>query len=403
MAEKLTEARITKLRCEPGQKDAMTFDTEQRGLAVRVVAAGSKTYLVQYSQGGRKHRVPLGSTDAISLAAARSAAAGIMGQVAHGANPAIARKAAAEKAKVEALREQMTLSKLVGDWERLHLSGKRPRYQAEAVKALKRAFADWWAKPADKLLRKDVIKVIDGLPASMARATAAYGRACFSWGIKREAVEANPFEALAVKAVTKRERVLTDQELAEVWRAASQTVAPFGPIVCLLLLTGQRRDEVGGMAWSEISDDLKTWTIPPERTKNGKASIVPLAPAATELLHARMTAVRQNRQGLVYPGEGGKPFGNWSKSKAALDKAAGVAEWRLHDLRRTVATGFQKLGVRLEVTEAVLNHVSGSRAGIVGVYQRHDWAEEKVKALAEWAAHVVKLNEVTGEGLRLVA
>ena len=326
-----------------------------------------------------------------------------MGQVAHGANPALDRKTAAEKAKAEALREQMTLGRLVGEWERLHLSGKRPRYQAEAVKALQRAFANWWNKPASNLLRRDAIAVIDELPPSMGRATAAYGRACFAWGIKREAVEANPFEALAVTVAPKRDRVLNDREIARVLQAARGMTAPFGPLVELLLLTGQRREEVGGMAWSEISDDLTKWTIPKERAKNGAASIVPLSAGAIALLQNRLTVMRETRAGLVFPGEGGKQFGGWSKAKAALDEASGVTGWRLHDLRRTVATGLQRLGVRLEVTEAVLNHISGTRAGIVGVYQRHDWAAEKIAALSGWGECVVKLAVPGSEGPRFVA
>lgn len=402
MAIKLTERAIDRLTCEAGRKDALVFDVEQRGLAVRVVAAGSKTYLAQYSSSGRKHRVPLGSVDAISLAAARSAAAAIMGQVAQGANPAVSRKAEAVQAKASALRDQMTLTKLVGDWEKLHLSSRRPRYRTEAVSALKRAFAEWLGRPAERLTRKDVVKVLDQLPPSMARATAAYGRACFSWGLKREAVETNPFEALPVQTVTKRDRVLQDAECERVWRAACAISAPFGPIVRLLMLTGQRREEVGGMAWSELSADLATWTIPAERSKNGQPSVVPLSGPVTDLLQERLDAMRENRRGLVFPGEGGRPFGGWSKSKAALDMASGVTGWRLHDLRRTTATGLQRLGVRLEVTEAVLNHVSGTRSGIVGIYQRHDWAAEKRAALEAWAAHLMAVIE-SGAGLRLVA
>jgi integrase len=106
----------------------------------------------------------------------------------------------------------------------------------------------------------------------------------------------------------------------------------------------------------------------------------------------------------VFPGERGTPFSGWSKAKSALDTASGVSGWWLHDLRRTLATGLQRLGVRLEVTEAVLNHLSGSRAGIIGIYQRHDWAVEKREALDAWAAHVASIVEggvVTNKVVRL--
>jgi integrase len=195
----------------------------------------------------------------------------------------------------------------------------------------------------------------------------------------------------------KRDRVLSDEEAAAIWRAAGAAAQPFGAIVRLLMLTGQRREEVAGMTWAEVSEDFATWTIPATRTKNGIPHLVPLSQPARELLHALASdgpadvqaASRRANRSLVFPGERGTPFGGWSKAKSALDRASGVSGWWLHDLRRTLATGLQRLGVRLEVTEAVLNHLSGSRAGIVGIYQRHDWAAEKRSALDRWSAHLL--------------
>lgn len=395
MGTKLTERAIERLDCPPGSRDRLVFDSEQRGLAVRVVAAGSKSYLAQYVVAGRKRRVPLGSVDAISLAAARTAAATVMGQVAKGADPAGERKAAAVDAKVAAQRERMTLARLVEDWDRLHLAHRSARYRKDATEAMQRALKDWWTRPADRLDRRDVVAVVDRLTPSVARALAAYGRACFTWAQRRGSVPGNPFVSLPVApSNVQRDRVLTDAEAVKVWKAAAADATPYGPIVRLLLLTGQRRDEVRGMGWSEVAVDLETWTIPGERTKNGQPSVVPLSAPARAILQARLAEVREQRRGLVFPGEGGKVmFGNWSKSKAGLDEAAGVTGWRVHDLRRTVATGLQRLGVRLEVTEAVLNHVSGSRGGIVGIYQRHDWKAEKRTALDGWAAHLMAAVE----------
>jgi integrase len=183
-----------------------------------------------------------------------------------------------------------------------------------------------------------------------------------------------------------------------------------------LILTGQRRGEVAGMARDEISPDLMTWTLPGERTKNGIAHTVPLSAPARDILKTMPESEiddQRERHGLVLPGAIGTPFAGWSKAKKALDnaitkarassrgedrhKAALLIPWNVHDLRRTVATGLQRLGVRLEVTEAVLNHISGSRGGIAGVYQRHDWGAEKRAALDAWAAHGISLvNSQTG-------
>ncbi len=144
------------------------------------------------------------------------------------------------------------------------------------------------------------------------------------------------------------------------------------------------------MRWEELSADLSTWTIPARRTKNDRDQIVPLSAMARDVL-----AGMERRDGLVFPSSARTAFSAWSKTKVALDAAIAnarggdpVTPWRLHDLRRTLATGLQRLGVRLEVTEAVLNHISGTRAGIVGIYQRHDWAPEKRTALDGWAARL---------------
>ena len=163
----------------------------------------------------------------------------------------------------------------------------------------------------------------------------------------------------------------------------------FNAIVGALLLTGQRREEVSGLAWNELDSGFSVWTLPAARSKNGKQHVIPLSDEMQTLLRAQP---RLSGIDLVFPGER-DVFSGWSKSKARLDRRSGVSGWTLHDLRRTVATGLQRLGVRLEVTEAVLNHVSGSRAGIVGVYQRHEWADEKRAALAAWGVHVEAIVE----------
>ena len=287
------------------------------------------------------------------------------------------------------------------------------------MRALRTAFADRWQKPAEELNRATVIRTLDSLTRAdrprarragisgtgnaIAARTAAYGRACFAWAAKRDKVSANPFLALPMPdAGPARDRVLTDDELAAIWRAAAATPGSFGRLVQLLLLTGQRRDEVAQMAWSEISPDRTTWTIPGSRTKNGKPHLVPLSEMASGLLPAETDAAERDTA-LVFPGQRGTAFSGWSKSKAEIDEHAGVTGWRIHDLRRTLATGLQALGVRLEVTESVLNHISGSRAGIVGVYQRREWAAEKRAALDSWTQQVQGMLDGQGTGGNVVA
>lgn len=441
---KLTERKIEKIVTEHGRKDRLFFDDAQRGLAVRVTASGGRTYLCQYTLHGHKWRVPLGSCSAVALSKAREAAAALMGDVAKGKNPAAERKEAAAAERARRTRNRLTLHVLIEDWHRLHLTGKRASYAAEAVRALHYAFADHLDDAAEDLDRATVVRALDALTrrrkrkggddkrkgTAMTGRTAAYGRAAFGWAVRRGAVRINPFDDLPVaKSIAKRERVLSDQELVEVWRAAAGAAEPHGTIIRLLILTGQRRGEVAGMTWNEISEDLATWSLPPARTKNGTAHTVPLSAPARDLLRRllpedaneakRVLRKRRANGGFVLPGAVGTPFAGWSKAKRALDKAiidarskaateeksAPLVPWSVHDLRRTVATGLQRLGVRLEVTEAVLNHISGSRGGIAGVYQRHDWAAEKHAALDAWAAYVEAIvkGEIAGDNVVTLA
>jgi integrase len=437
---KLTERKIATLAVENGSKDRLIFDDAQRGLAVRVTASAGRTYLCQYTLHGHKWRVPLGACSAVSLHRAREAAAAIMGDVAKGLNPAVERKEAAAAERARRVRNRLTLRVLIDDWNRLHLAERRPSYAAEAVRALHYAFAAHLDDAAEDLDREAVVRALDtigwrrrrkdggvGKPprgAAMTGRTAAYGRAAFAWAVKRGAVHTNPFATLPVrKGIAKRERVLSDTEIGEIWRAAGDAASPYGTIIRLLLLTGQRHGEVAGMTWGEISDDLAIWTLPGERTKNGAAHTVPLSAPAGDLLRALLLDDGNKRGvngGLLLPGAVGTPFAGWSKAKRALDKAirdtregaaitgaspARLVPWNVHDLRRTVATGLQRLGLRLEVTEAVLNHISGSRGGIAGVYQRHDWAAEKRAALDAWASHVLSIvkGRIAGENVVTLA
>lgn len=321
-----------------------------------------------------------------SLADARLAARQIVGAVAGGKDPAGERKSAA----LEAQRHALTLGALISQWDELHLSSKRPNYAAAASGALRRSFVKLLDAPAVGLDRSTVVRVLDELAkdgkAPMAGATARYGSALFSWALKRGTITSNPFERIPVAPTARRDRVLADDEIRAIWNA-TKGIGSFNAIVRALLLTGQRREEMSGLTWGELDSGLSAWTLPAARSKNGKPHLVPLSMQMQTILGAQ---TRAREIDLVFPGERGV-FSGWSKSKDRLDHRSGVTGWTLHDLRRTVATGLQRLGVRLEVTEAVLNHVAGSRAGIVGVYQRHAWAEEKRAALNAWGAHVAAL------------
>ena len=298
---KLTQRRIEALECPANKKDMLVFDDEQRGLGVRVTAGGGKSFLVQYRHAGEKRRMPLGSCAAVSLAKARLAARQIVGAVATGKDPAGERKAAA----LEAKREALTLAALIEQWEALHLAGKRPNYSAAAVSALRRSFAKHLNAPAASLDRAMVVRVLDGMAkdgkAAMAGATARYGSALFGWAIRRGSLSDSPFERVPVAATVRRDRVLSDDEIRRVWKATEGPGA-FNAIVRALLLTGQRREEVSGLMWSELDPDLSVWTLPAARSKNGKPHVIPISRQMEALLRAQP---RISGADLAFPGERG--------------------------------------------------------------------------------------------------
>jgi integrase len=207
----------------------------------------------------------------------------------------------------------------------------------------------------------------------------------FNWAIREGYDITNPVIGTNRPATSKgRERVLTDDELRVIWRGCDDR--DYGRIVRLLVLTGQRREEVGGMCWSEIVGDR--WVIPGPRTKNHREHTLPLSASALALLPDR----RQGRDFIFGDGPR-RGYSGWSKSKARLDEQIGdLPHWTVHDIRRTVATGMaDKLGVLPHVIEAVLNHVSGHRAGVAGIYNRARYAAEMREALERWAREVSRI------------
>jgi integrase len=199
--------------------------------------------------------------------------------------------------------------------------------------------------------------------------------------------ESNPCIAAQKRKERSRDRVLTDNELAAVWNALG--TSDYGDILRLLILTGQRAGEIGGLRWSEVDFDRDLVALPSQRTKNHQPHEFPISNPVRDTLKAR-----PRTRDFVF-GRGVAGFNGWGRSKKILDKkiteklGAKLPQWTVHDLRRTLATGLQRLGVRLEVTEAILNHVGGNRGGVGGVYRRYNWAEEKRTALDAWAAHIL--------------
>jgi integrase len=249
----------------------------------------------------------------------------------------------------------------------------------------------WGHRAVTDITRRDVRDLIDsiadrGAPIG-ARRVHAYVHRFFRWCVGRDIIEANPAADMPKPgSETKRDRVLSDEELTAVWNAAGKLGWPYGDAVRLLILTGARREEIGQLRWSEIKGE--GITLEGARTKNGAPQTIPLSLAATTVLQ-HVPRIANSKQ--VFAPNGRTAVSGWSRTKVKLDELSGVSDWRIHDLRRTVATGLQKLGVNLQTIEAVLGHTSGSRSGVVGVYQRHSFDAEKRAALDAWGAHVIAL------------
>jgi integrase len=280
---------------------------------------------------------------------------------------------------------------------------QKKRSCAEVKRLFERdVLPQWKGRKIGDITRHDCLLLIDSIAdrgaATMARRLHAHLHRFFRWSVGRGVIAINPIaDAPKLGAENPRDRVLTDDELKAVWQGANEIGWPFGPIAQLLMLTGMRREEIGGLRWDEIEFERSEIRLSGNRTKTNQSHVIPMS---TQVIEVVLKAPRLLDCPFVFSTNSKNPVSGWAKAKARLDKASGIEAWRLHDLRRTMATGLQRLGVSLQTVEAILGHVSGSRAGIVGIYQRHDYAHEKRAALELWGENVSRLTSDNVVGLR---
>lgn len=413
---RLTEQSVVRLRIPTGKSELIAFDDDLPGFGVRLREGGARTWIAQFRVNGAQRRMTLGSVDRLRATEARDAARKVLAKAALGTDP--------QAEKAAARRRGITLQFLIeGDEQQpegsrggyLEFAKKnvRPRTYDEIQLHLRRHWKPLLPTSADKTTRADVSRELDriertcgGIAANRSR---SYLSGMFSWAIAKGLAADNPVVG-SLKPVSEepRDRTLTKAELAEVWNGCRDD--EYGRILRLLILTGQRREEVGGMARSELSLDQALWSIPKERTKNGRPHDVPLSTAAMQIVREQMAAF-PDRELLFGAGAGG--FSGWSKAKAALDRRMVAVRteggdqtelnpWRLHDLRRTFSTlaHGEPLSIRPHVVEAVLNHISGHKRGVAGVYNTNDYNPEKRDALDRWAAHVLTIvNAAAGRNV----
>ncbi|MGI8569307.1 MAG: tyrosine-type recombinase/integrase [Methylocella sp.] len=396
MAKALTQFAIDNLIAGPARREVP--DGHTRGLFLIIQPSGAKSWALRYRVNGLPRKYTLGPHPAIGLGVARRMAQEALGSIARGEDPAAQKRARRATAKAGKRPASDLVEKVIDDFIALYAK-PNTRDWRETERLLKQFSVAWRGRRLAEIDKPDIHRVLDaivarGAPVQANRAFAQLRKMC-RWACSRGIIDRSPCEGIArPSAEVSRDRVLNLDELRPVWRAADNLGFPFGPIVKLLVLTGQRRSEIGGMEWGEIDLSRAIWTIPAARSKNRRQHVLPLSPQVVEIIES---LPRFSGSKFVFgPGETA-PSG-FSHAKTRLDaliaKMNGgepVPPWVLHDLRRSAASGFAGLGVNLPVIDRCLNHVCGSFAGIVGVYQRFNYADEMRAAMERWGRHVEAL------------
>ena len=366
-------------------------DGKIAGFGVRVTAGGVKSFYLAYRHHGKSRRLNLGRYPVTPLQKARGRALAALSELAELSEGRDPNTNAATKAEADTFAAAIDAF-VEGHCKRYN----RASTAAETERLLRVYFLPAWEhRSAASITKADIVAALEPVVKRGAQAAARHGfaalRKLFNWMVEQGALTASPCTGMKTpgKAGT-RDRVLTPDELANLWTHAAAIGFPFGTIAQVLALTAQRRGEVAAMKWQDIDFEKAVWTIPAERTKNGKAHSVPLPPAVLALL----ATVPRTASTYVLPARGkpNQPYSGYSKGKRELDASADLHDWTLHDIRRTAATGMARLGVAPHVVERVLNHVSGTFAGVAGIYNRFRYEDEMRAAHDAWAVHVGKIT-----------
>lgn len=392
MAKALTTRAVDALKADPDKRIEVP-DPALSGLYLVIQKSGAKSWALRYRFGGKPAKLTLGRWPIMGVAEARGAATDALEEIHHGRNPAEAKKAAKVEASTDTERDR--LSNVIDLFMKRHAS--RNRRGDDVLAMFRREIMDKWGdRDIHSITKRDVIEVLDGVVDRGSPVTAnrlrAHLNTLFNWAKGRDVIEANPLDGIKPPAPEKpRNRVLTDDEIRLFWSACDGLGYPFGPIYRLLLLTGQRLREVAEMSWREVGGDI--WTLPDARSKNADEHTVPLSAEALAVLE---TLPRISGR-YVFTTTGNSAVSGFTRAKERVDKLMAEASsdpipaFTIHDLRRTAATGMAGLRFPPHVVEAVLNHRSGTRRGVSGIYNRFDYADEKRAALDAWARYVIQL------------
>jgi integrase len=376
---KLIEGYADKLVVPVGARDMQVFDDELPGFGIRKFDSGKASYFVKFNVGRQQRRKTLGAVVRGNLKDMRLEASRILAKARLGTD-------VVEEARAAAARPTAMLGVLMPRYLEAHGEAVRAKSFIEAKRYLEQYWRPLHGRSVETITRQDVVGVIDALRHKVAADRARIALSgFFGWAIDRGYCDANPTLNIRARGQrAARARVLTAEEL----------------------LTGQRRSEIGDLRWPEVDLAKRQVELPGSRTKNGRPHLVPLPDAAIAILEGIHR--REGRDFVFGTGAGG--FSGWSKSKVDLDRRIAAASddgdpmqpWTLHDLRRTFVTQVSEHGIAPpHVVEAIVNHISGAKAGVAGVYNRATYLSEKRRALDLWGAHLAEL--LTGRPSNVVA
>ena len=403
MAKVLTARAVETVKPDPGKRVEIP-DAALPGFYMILQPSGTKSWALRYRYGGKPRKLTLGRYPAFGLKEARNEAGKALQLLEHGTDPGVVKKTTKAEAREieESGRDKMAA--VVDLFIRRHAQRNR-RWRDVLAMFRREVLPKWGEKRIQDITKRDAVDLLDAIVDRGSPITAnrlrAHLNTLFGWAKRRDIVTASPLEGIKPPAPEKpRDRVLTDQEILWFWKASDRLGQPFGLLYQFLLLTGQRLREGAEITEREVHGDV--WTIPAARSKNGDEHTVPLSAAAQHVL----TSLHRIKGGFLFTTTGTSPVSGFTRAKARLDammadiasheegQPVEIAPFTIHDLRRTTATGMAGLRFPPHVVEAVLNHKSGTRRGVAGVYNRFDYADEKRDALDAWAA---KLMEIVGE------
>lgn len=375
--EHLTDRFIERVKLPNAGTEAEYYDQAYPGLSIRVSYGGAKTFHDIYRVEGKRKRVTIGRWPRISLDQARDEW--------RRHREALKRGDAPDATKTEAASTGLFES-VVREWMEKEQSKHRPKTVYNLERVIKTCLLPvWTGKAVKNITRSDVVALLDGIieRGSKAQAWKVHGdiRAFFSWCLDREYITVDPVAGMKRMGVNKaRDRVLTDAELREVYRAASR-IGPAGTAVMILALTGARREEIGALKWAEVDLTNGAIKLSSDRTKTGNGHCKPLSTVALDILKA----IPRTDSPYVF---GERGVRDWTGPKDKLDALSGVSDWRIHDLRRTLSTRLNEMGVEPHVVEAILDHTV---KGVAGVYNKATYEKMKREALQKWAKHIMTL------------